>query len=136
MKATIKLVAFAVVLTFLFSCATVDRVSSDDPFSNQLDTLYSKRQNSEHWIFASALTLAASVITGTVFTTLYNLNKVDSRTATAAIITSYSISALATGWGTYQFFNFDKYFNEYLETLRLQTQYNNAIQWTNKQSGQ
>lgn len=132
MKLSVRLIAFSLCASLLFSCATVERTSSDDPFSNQLDTLYAKRSNAQTWIFICAVVLATGAISGTVFTTLYNTNNMDPGLAVPLIVASYSVSTLAAGWGTYQFYNFNKYFNEYLETLRLQTQYYNSVYYDRK----
>jgi hypothetical protein len=123
----IALVAFAFLLS---SCATVERTDSDDPFSNQLDTLYAKRVNSGDWTLAFAVILASGVIAGTVGTTLYNTNNLGAGVAIPLIASSYVVSILSAGCGTYTFFNYKKYFNEYLETLRLQTQYYNSVYYS------
>jgi len=83
-------------------------------------------------MFICAVALATGAISGTVFTTLYNTNNMDPGLAVPLIVASYSISTIAAGWGTYQFYNFNKYFNEYLETLRLQTQYYNSVYYDRK----
>lgn len=124
-----KLVAVALLLVCIVSCATVERVSSDDPFSNQLDRLDSNRQHAQDWLLASSITLVVGLITGTVATTLNSLGQIDPGLATGLIIASYSVSTLSAGWGTYQFFVFKNNFDEYLQTLRLQTQYYNTIQF-------
>jgi hypothetical protein len=128
---------FAVIVCCaFFGCATLDRVSSDDPFSARLDTLNSKRVSSQSWMLVSVITLATGFIAGTTFTTLKSLGSIDSKAADPWIIASYSLTGLASGASLYFFLDYNHQMNDYLETLRLQTQYNNAIQWTNKQSGQ
>ena len=116
------------------ACATVARTDSDDPFSNQLDNQYATRTNAQNWMLASAISLALGVVTGTIFTTMSNMNQMSQTTAFFGIIASYSVSTVAAGVGTYELFRWNKAFDEYLETLRLQTQYYNAIEWTNKSS--
>jgi hypothetical protein len=132
LSSVISLILLSVLLA---SCVSVERVSSDDPFSNQLDTLYAKRTNAGDWMLACAVILAAGVVSGTVSTTLYNTGNLAPGWAVPLIVASYCVSTIAAGWGTYQFYNFDKYFNEYLETLRLQSQYYNTIEWTKHSGG-
>src|SRR5208283_4160211 len=98
MKTTIRLLTALVCIALIFSissCATTERVSSDDPFSDQLDTLYAKRLTAQDWLLASAITLALGVISGTICTTLYNTNQLDQTSALIGIVTSYSVSTLA-----------------------------------------
>ena len=129
-------VALAVLASLLASCASVERVSSDDPFAEQLDSLYAKRVSSGDWTLAFAIILAGGVIAGTVGTTLYNTGNMDAGVAIPLIASSYAVSILSGGLGTYAFYNYNKYFNEYLETLRLQTQYYNEIEWTKESARQ
>jgi len=127
MRALTKLTSLVLVGALVASCASVERTDSDDPFTNQLDTQFAKRVSSGNWTIAFAVILASGVIAGTVGTTLYNTGNLDASVAVPLIASSYVISILSTGAGTYTFYNYNKYFNEYLETLRLQTQYYNSV---------
>ena len=127
MRVISRIIALIVCGVFVFACASVERAESDDPFTNQLDTLYAKRVNNGNWTIAFAVILASGVIAGTVGTTLYNTGNLDAGVAVPLIASSYVISILSAGAGTYTFYNYNKYFNEYLETLRLQTQYYNSV---------
>ena len=127
MRALTKLTSLVLVGALVASCASVERTDSDDPFTNQLDTQFAKRVSNGNWTIAFAVILASGVIAGTVGTTLYNTGNLDASVAVPLIASSYVISILSTGAGTYTFYNYNKYFNEYLETLRLQTQYYNSV---------
>ena len=127
MRALTKLTSLVLVGALVASCASVERTDSDDPFTNQLDTQFAKRVSSGNWTIAFAVILASGVIAGTVGTTLYNTGNLDASVAVPLIASSYMISILSTGAGTYTFYNYNKYFNDYLETLRLQTQYYNSV---------
>ncbi len=136
MKTTARLVALAVLAAFTFSCATVERTESDDPFAPQLDNYYAKRQTAQTWMFACASVLAISALGGTAFTTLNSMQAMDHTWAILGIVSCYTIGAASTGFGIYEYTQFDKYFNLYLETLRLQTKYYNEIEWTKHEGGQ
>ena len=129
MRSIVRLLIVALVVISIIGCASMERVSSDDPFSARLDTLNFNRINAQNWMLASAVTLVVGLIAGTALTTTTNLGTIDQGTGKAWIIVSYSVSTLAAGAGTYFFFDYNRQMNDYLETLRLQTQYNNAIQW-------
>jgi hypothetical protein len=136
MKLTLRIVALLLCSLLVFSCATAPRVDSDDPFSAQLDREYAARQNSGDWMLGCAISLVSFVIGGTIVTTLYNTNNVNQGTAIPLLVTSYTLSLASGGLGIYEFVRYKNSFNDYLETLRLQTQYNNAIQWTKKSTDQ
>ena len=127
MRALTKLTSLVLVGALVASCASVERTDSDDPFTNQLDTQFAKRVSSGNWTIAFAVILASGVIAGTVGTTLYNTGSLGAGVAVPLIASSYVVSILSAGAGTYTFYNYNKYFNEYLETLRLQTQYYNSV---------
>ena len=127
MRVIPRMIALIICTIFVFACASVERTDSDDPFTNQLDTQFAKRVNNGNWTIVFAVILGSGVIAGTVGTTLYNTSNLGAGVAVPLIASSYVISILSAGAGTYTFYNYNKYFNEYLETLRLQTQYYNSV---------
>ena len=135
MKALTKLLIAPLCILLVFSilgCASVERVSSDDPFSQQLDIEYANRQNAQNWMLTSAIALVIGVIGGTVCTTLGNISQLNQTAAIVGIVTSYSLSRVGAGVGTVELLRWNRAFDEYLETLRLQSQYYNTIEWTKK----
>lgn len=125
-----SIVTVAVLAILLSSCAGVQRMDSDDPFAAELDNLYAKRNDSANWMLVCGISLVTFAIGGTAVTTLHNMGQMDQGLAVPLIITSYMLSTAAGGVGIYEFVNYNNAFNDYLETLRLQTQYYNTIEWT------
>jgi hypothetical protein len=137
MKRTVRVIAFLLCVLFVSSCATtLAPVSSDDPFAPQLDREYADRNNAAGWMFGCAISLVAFAIGGTVVTTLYNTNNLDQGAALPLLLTTYTLATCSGGLGVYEFFRYNNSFNDYLETLRLQTQYYNTIEWTKKSMAQ
>lgn len=122
--------AITALAILLSSCASVQRMDSDDPFAAELDNLYARRNDSAKWMLACGISLVTFALGGTVVTTRYNMGQMGQGLAVPLIITSYMLSTAAGGVGIYEFVNYNNAFNDYLETLRLQTQYYNTIEWT------
>jgi hypothetical protein len=83
-------------------------------------------------MLTSAIALVIGVIGGTVCTTLGNISQLNQTAAIVGIVTSYSLSRVGAGVGTVELLRWNRAFDEYLETLRLQSQYYNTIEWTKK----
>ncbi len=122
------LIPLILLASILSACATTPyRVESNDPFSRQLDSLDAKRHNAQAWMLASAISLGVGVGSGTTFSTLASLGSVQPPASTIGLISSYSLSLLAIGVGIWSFLRYNKATNDYLGTLRLETQYYNLL---------
>ena len=124
--------ALVLVMLVVFSfsgCASTDvtPISSDDPFSAHLNDLSVKRLKAEHWLIASAASLAAGAAAGTTFSTLHSLNIAGPPVSTIGVISSYTLSILGAAAGIVWFSRYTAAVNEYLQTLRLETQYYNLV---------
>ena len=114
--------------TMLAGCATFVPTPTNDPFTQQLDKLYTQRQQDQTWMIASAATAAAGSVAATTFTTLDSLNKIQPNTANIGTIISYIFTAIGAGSTVWSFIEYNKAVGDYMETLKLQTQYYNLLQ--------
>jgi hypothetical protein len=128
-KTTIMLsVCLIAVLLFSTSCATPPHIESDDPFSQQLDRMYQARLNSRHALTVSVCGLAAGILGATFFATMHGFGNIDDNVYKIGLYSSYGVAVVGTVAGVYSFISWNNSMNDYLETLRLQANYYNAIQ--------
>jgi len=124
----LSLIPLVLLAATLSACATYVATPTNDPFTRRLDSLYRQRQIDQTWMIASASTTAAGITAGTTFTTLNSLNQMDPHTANIGTIISYIVTALAAGSAVWAFVRWQKAVSDYMETLKLQTQYYNLLQ--------
>lgn len=115
-------------LVSITSCATSPRIRSDDPFSEQLDNLYQKRLFAQRGLTISVISIGVGLIGGTAFATLHSLGAVSNNVYPWGLYSSYGLSVLGVGAGITSFVIWNNSMNDYLETLRLQSQYYNTQQ--------
>ncbi len=123
-------VVLIIVLSFMLifsSCTSFPRVSSDDPFTNQLDDLYQKRVSDQTKLTFFFVGFLVSSVSGTVISTMHGNGSISDSTAQTGLIAAYSLGAICGGGVVWSYFDYSKDMNDYLETLRLQSQYNNLL---------
>lgn len=113
----------------LGGCATTQNyhLKTNDPFSRQLNDLYAERVNAAHWLLASGGALGVGVTVGTTFSTLHGLGIVAPPASTVGLLSSYAFSLLGAGVGIWAAVRYNRAVNDYLATLRLETQYYNLV---------
>lgn len=113
----------------LSGCATTGNyhLGANDPFARQLNNLYTQRVNAAHWLIASAGALGAGVAAGTTFSTLHGLGLAGPPISTVGLLSSYGLSLLGVGVGIWAAVRYNRAVNNYLATLRLETQYYNLV---------
>ena len=128
-SARVAVTAIAIVLTLSLSgCATFVPTPTNDPFTRALDTYYGKRKADQAWMLASVSTAAAGAIGATTFNTLNSLNLMDPHAATIGTVISAILGTLAAGSSIWAFVDYSRANNDYMETLKLQSQYYNLLQ--------
>jgi len=124
----ILLLPFVMFAAMLSGCSSVPyRAESNDPFSRQLDSLDAQRHNAQGWMLASGIALGVGVGGGTTFSTLSSTGAVQPPASTIGLISSYALSLVAIGVGIWSFIRYQHATNDYLGTLRLETQYYNLL---------
>jgi len=123
----VKVIAVALTLV-LSGCSTFVPTPTSDPFTAQLNRYYAQRKADQAWMIASVSTAAAGAIGATTFNTLNSLNLMDPHAATIGTVISAILGTLAAGSTIWAFVEYDTSNNNYMETLKLQTQYYNLLQ--------
>jgi hypothetical protein len=110
------------------SCTTTEfYYTGTDPFSEQLDFYYRRQQVSKTYLLLSSVIFASGFIAGSYFTTARSVDFGNSIVNDAGLYSSYGIATSAAGGGIVSFIYWSKYSDQYLETLKLQTQYYNVL---------
>jgi predicted small secreted protein len=130
MKRMSKLVAvLLLILVTLSSCATVPVAGfdDDDPFGPQLADMAMRRENWRDRLFWSVIASAAGFLATSTFITLDGMGVIDENLTTPLTVGGYGLTTAGIGFGVWSYIEHQKATDEYLETLRLSTQYYNLI---------
>jgi hypothetical protein len=126
-----RLFVILILFSFLFTfsgCASAPKVNSNDPFSERLDSLYQQRKKTNTVLTFSVIGIGTSFIGGSLVATMHGLGNLNQHDYDVGNWIFYSLGTASTLCGVISFVKWDKSMNDYLETLRLQTQYYNIVE--------
>jgi hypothetical protein len=128
----VKLIWLPLALPLLFlpaSCASHGPYyyHPDDPFSEQLDLSYNRQAKHKRNLFIAALCFTGGFLLASYFSTAHSMDFGEPWFNRTGQSIAYGGAVAAVGVGVFSFIRWSKYTDEYLTTLRLQTQYYNIL---------
>lgn len=125
-RAIVVLLAISMV-----GCASIppqEYYGAEDPFSSQLDHYYVEREKGKRTFLWSVVGVASTLVLASVARTASSMGAVSPTAGTVAEMTGYAAVAAGSITGYLGFRRWEQGSSDYLETLRLQSQYYNLVQ--------
>jgi hypothetical protein len=118
---------FLLLIIFTICSSCFAEPVSDDPFEMDLNSYSSQKDFGFTLLVSGVIGVSAGFVSGSTFMTLNSLGTIDPSISTPATITSYAVLSVSTIVAIVGFFIWKDGMDNFLETLRIQAQYNNQV---------